>query len=719
MRTLLELDPIAALTRLSRALADEEPERGLQAAQAILAELQIVPHAPEHGQPWLTVTHATQTLALSAALPPSSDFRGGLEALLRLALIRCAEADELRRVRERMELLSAASFEGLMFHVDGSIFDLNERLAEMLGYPPAELLGDQTMPRCVAPEDLPGVLDRLMRGVQGEYVITGVRKDGSRFRAELLAKQGKLGDRPIRVAAVRDVTERERTQAMLRESEMQLRQLAEATFDLTVITRDGIIVDVAGPIERVLGYPREKVVGRHALDFVDLLAAPHAAQVVLEQRVGVFQTVALAASGERVPMEVVAVNSTQNGAPVRLSAMRDLRAAKQLEEERSQLQRDLERSQRLDSLGVLAGGIAHDFNNLLMGVLGGAELLQLGSHTPAEDELLQGIVDAGRRAASLTTQLLAYAGRTELGPRQPVDIAALLEEQRALFAASLSKKARVSFALEPDSVVLGNRATLTQVFMNLLTNASDALNDEPGAIHVRLRRLAGPDARFSRALGAPVADGACLLLEVSDSGVGMDAATQARIFEPFFTTKERGHGLGLAACIGIVSSHGGSVLVESALGHGSTFSVLLPAHASNPVVEAAPLRRSPATRARVLVVDDEAIVRLQVRRALGGRGYDVAEAENGHAALRALERDADHPPDLLVLDVTLPDISGLEVLRRLRASGSRISVLLSSGYHNAALTLDPADFQGFLVKPYTLVQLFDAVEHALRSARHC
>jgi two-component system, cell cycle sensor histidine kinase and response regulator CckA len=704
------------LTRVSRALEDADPERGLQSAQAILAELGIRPQTSEQRAAWLIVTHGARTLALSAHGAPGPEFREGLASVLRLALMRCSERSELQRVSERMALLSAASFEGLMFHVNGSVIDVNQRLAEMLGYEPAELLGDQMMKRCVLPDDVPRVFARLASGFEGEYVITGIRKDGSRFRAELQAKQGKLGEQPVRVAAVRDVTERERTELLLRESETRLRNLAEATFDLTVFSRDGIVSDVVGALETLLGYTREQFIGHKVFDFIDITAAPAVAQMFAEQRVGVYQTLAVSASGEAIPMEVVSVNATLHGAPVRMAALRDLRAAKRLEAERAQLQRDLERSQRLDSLGVLAGGIAHDFNNLLMGVLGSAELLQARSYSADDRQLLQGILDAGRRAASLTAQLLAYAGRKELGPRTPIDLGALLQELRVLFDATLSKKARVSFAIEPDCIVLGNRATLTQVIMNLLTNASDALSDAPGTITVWLRHSRGPDARFARALGSPIAAGECVLLEVIDSGSGMDEATQARIFEPFFTTKERGHGLGLAACIGIVSSHGGAILVESAPGRGSTFAVLLPAHATLPAAAPAERTRTPGANVRVLVVDDEAVVRSFLSEALREQGYEVAAAASGYEALVTLERSRDRPPHVVVLDVTLPDLSGVEVLRRIRAGGWQLPVLLSSGFHDAALALDPADFQGFLVKPYALAQLFEALEHALAAA---
>ena len=274
--------------------------------------------------------------------------------------------DEDARLRERLQMLSSASFEGIMVHVDGVIIDANQRLCELLGYDLSEVLGPHTLRRCVAPEDLPGVLERMSSHYEGEYVITGVRKDGSRFRAELQSKQGQIGDRPVRVAAVRDVTQREHTLALLRESERRFRDLARAAFDYTVFSRDGIIVEVDGDTQSVLGVGRDEMLGHTVLDFTAPSSQPLVRQHIHDGQVGSYEAVALHAGGELVPVLCVVTATTLNGQPVRAGAIRDLRPVRRLEAERHALEQRLERAQRLDSLGVLAGGIAHDFNNLLV-----------------------------------------------------------------------------------------------------------------------------------------------------------------------------------------------------------------------------------------------------------------------------------------------------------------------------------------------------------------
>jgi CheY-like chemotaxis protein len=248
-----------------------------------------------------------------------------------------------------------------------------------------------------------------------------------------------------------------------------------------------------------------------------------------------------------------------------------------------------------------------------------------------------------------------------------------------------------------------------QVFMNLLTNASDALEDKPGRISVKTERVQDPGTGWLRSLGAPVRPGNWVLVAVRDSGAGMDEATQRRIFEPFYSTKARGHGLGLGSCLGIVKAHGGAILVDSAPGVGSTFSVLLPA------TERRPESLTPFTEGerpcRVLIVDDEPLVRSLVRLLLVQHGFTVEDAANGNEGLQAIQR---FQPDVVLLDMILPDLDGVDVLRRLRASGVDVPVVLCSGDLDAARErgLDPELLQGLLQKPFDGRQLFSAIERA-------
>jgi len=702
-------DVTRVVASLCAALAGADPEECLRAGLDVLARAGFAPLEPPDAEPGLSARWGGLSVALSSRSPLPPESRELLEAALRLGLARVAEHRLHLQARERMEMLSSASFEGILVNVDGVVVDVNRRLEELLGAGREELLGPDTIRTFVTPQDLPSVLQRVASGFEGVYTIDAVRKDGTPFRAELQSKQGRLGDRPIRVAAVRDVTGRERTLKLLRESESRLRDLVDAAFDVSVLSRDGVVVEVRGPIDRMLGYGPGDVQGRSMLDFVAPSSRPLVARVLAEQRQGAYEVTILDAKGEPVPVEVVGTASTLDGVPIRVAGLRDLREARRLETERRNLERDLAQAQRLESLGVLAGGIAHDFNNLLAGIRGNAELLALRVPDPEARESARAILTAGGKAAGLISQMLAYAGRGSAHSAAPLDVRELVDELRLLLSASLSRQADLVVEVEPGSVVLGDRTTLSQVLMNLLTNASDALDGGRGRIAVRARPLRRPDTRWDHSLGSTVGPGDWVEIEVEDDGVGMDDATRARIFEPFFTTKPKGHGLGLAACLGIVRSHGGALVVESEVGGGSRFSLLLPAAAP------APRAKRPAPEAappcRVLVVDDEPIVRRQLRRSLELRGFGVAEAPDGRSGLEMASRGE---ADVIVLDMIMPDLDGAEVLRALRERGSRVPVVLSSGYMDAdsERRLASGSFQVLLSKPYGIDELLEAIERA-------
>ncbi|RYZ05105.1 MAG: PAS domain S-box protein [Myxococcales bacterium] len=702
--------PSTLSAELTELLSGDDARACLEQALARLAELGVRRIQAGAAGASLSVSAGRQVLSLAGG---SRELCVALTPLLRLALKRAVEQEEHRSTRERLQLLSEASFEGILVHVGGVVIDVNERLAEMVGCRPEELLGPDTIHRTVAPEDLEATKRRVALGHEGTYTITARRADGTRFRAELQSKQGRLGDRPVRIAAVRDVTERERTLSLLRESEQHTQDLALGAFDFMCVSQKGILVQVGGRFQELLGFTAEEMVGRHSLEFVAPSARVVSSEAIADNRHGAYETVLLSKSGEEIPTEVVGVRSTFHGEPARVAGFRDLRDRNRQQAERRKLELQLQRSQKLDSLGVLAGGIAHDFNNLLVGVIGNASLLLSTLETPFDRQAAQAIMSAGERAAMLTRQMLAYAGRQDLSRRDPVDLNDLFRELRTLLDATLSKKAAMRFVIAPNSVVIGDRAPLTQVMMNLLTNASDALEGKPGKIDVRTSLIGELDARWEDALGARVTGraGDWVLIEVEDDGVGMDEATRQRVFEPFFTTKEHGHGLGLAACLGIVTSHGGALLLESWRGVGSRFSVVLPATTRR---EDALKTDPPALSnepCRVLVVDDEELVRSQLRRSLERKGYVVDEAEDG---LSGVARHAACPADVLVVDMTMPDIDGAEVVRRVREAGSRVAIVLSSGYqaHAAADRLDARAYQVFLPKPYSLNELVQAIEQA-------
>ncbi|MEE2676999.1 MAG: histidine kinase N-terminal 7TM domain-containing protein [Myxococcota bacterium] len=382
-------------------------------------------------------------------------------------------------------------------------------------------------------------------------------------------------------------------------------------------------------------------------------------------------------------------------------------------------------SQKLEGLGVLAGGIAHDFNNLLVAILGNAEIARedLPPNSPAHEPLAD-VEAAAASASDLTGQLLAYAGKTAF-TREEIDLSVLVREVTSLLSVSIPKNIGLEFNLRQElPSVLGGGAELRQVVMNLVTNAADAIGDDGGKIVVETgvgnpARMPGAEATVEHGEFCDPA----VHLRIADNGLGMDPRTLERIFDPFFTTKFTGRGLGLAATRGILKSHDGLLRIETALGVGSAFTVLLP---SDRVVDAPEAERrraedTPGFGGRtVLVVDDEPSVRSVLSKRLQGAGFGVLTASSGEEALTLLEQGEAGSVDLVILDITMPGLSGIETHARLRSAYPGLPVLLSSGYPEEALaTLERGDprLDAFIQKPYRNAVLFAQIERLLGPGR--
>ncbi len=384
-------------------------------------------------------------------------------------------------------------------------------------------------------------------------------------------------------------------------------------------------------------------------------------------------------------------------------------------EERARLEAQVHHAQKLESLGLLAGGIAHDFNNLLVGVLSNASLalLDLDEQAPARQVVLE-IERTAQRAADLTRQLLAYSGKGRFVV-EPLQLSALAGEMAQLLRTVVSKDATLELELDDAlPLILGDATQLRQVIMNLITNASDALQGRHGTITVRTRRhdelRSGAEALHFGAETVHAAESVCL--EVIDTGVGMTRTTAERIFDPFFSTKFTGRGLGLAATLGIVRGHQGAISVESAPGRGTRIVLRFPVTTARATAEApaiAPVAER--HRGRVLVVDDDNVVRSVATALLARRGFEVLSDASGQAALDRLSAPEVNVRFVL-LDLTMPGLTGIEVLQRLRAcereaGRAPITVFLMSGYSEQEVTSGAGDLAvaGFLQKPFTIADL--------------
>ena len=364
------------------------------------------------------------------------------------------------------------------------------------------------------------------------------------------------------------------------------------------------------------------------------------------------------------------------------------------------VERQLQQSQKLESLGVLAGGIAHDFNNILTGMMGFTEmtLKKLPPTSPLRGNL-DVVMKGGKRAADLCRQMLAYTGKSSFALER-VDLRWLIEEMPHLLQSSISKKAILNLNLQPDlPPIQADPSQIRQVVMNLIINASESLGDQPGVITVSASARRCDESTLCQTyLANDLPPGLYVQLEVSDTGCGMDAETQARMFEPFYTTKFTGRGLGLAAVLGIVRAYKGALNVTSEPGQGTTFKVLLPALESVGDRDAAmeELRneecgmsadvddvqsaiRIPQFFGGVLFVDDEPLLRDLGRDALEDMGFTVLIAVDGRDAAEVYQARAAEI-DLVLLDLTMPRMDGGEALAALRQLNPDVRVVLASGY---------------------------------------
>ncbi len=386
------------------------------------------------------------------------------------------------------------------------------------------------------------------------------------------------------------------------------------------------------------------------------------------------------------------------------------------DEERRDLQLQLFQAQKLESLGVLAGGVAHDFNNMMGIVTAGVELalLRLGSDHPSR-ALFEESLEATRKAAMLTKQLLAYAGHG-IAEVQRVDLSEPVLATCRMLERSIGSKIRLDLDLPDDlPLVEIDLAQMQQVIMNLVINASEAIGQAEGVIRVRCGESQLSPERARLILGAEQREGDVLVfLEVEDDGAGMSPGVRARIFDPFYTTKAEGHGLGLAAVLGIVHAHRGGITVESERGIGTKFSVLIPVAERLSEAEELPAEDLRG-EGRVLVVDDERVMRETACKVLSHYGYTTLEASNGREALDLVIQQASQIA-LVLLDLNMPGLTGYEVFPLIRKIRGDLPVILCSAFGEldavGRLTREPAT--AFLAKPYGARDLALGIRALLR-----
>jgi two-component system cell cycle sensor histidine kinase/response regulator CckA len=644
-------------------------------------------------------------------------------------------ADQTARVAaERALRKSEAQFRAIcdtspigIFLADpsGSTLYTNPANARQMGISPEQARG-HGWEKSIHPDDLPKVREGFFAATKDGRGYSGfqryVQPNGHVVMAYVTATAVRESGEVIGyVGIAEDVSERMLREAALRESELRFRQLAEniqSVFWLAAADRSAIYY-VSPAFAQIWGLPAEVIIAdpRRWLETVHpedrqrtlaIVSAPTNAPVEHEYRVIRPDGSIVWISDRYFPVR------DESGATVRLAGIAsDVTHQKTLEAQVLQ-------AQKLDSIGRLAGGIAHDFNNMLTVIVNQAIMAQrtCDAGSPPREELAH-ISEAATQATEVTRQLLAFARRQAFVPSL-LDPNDFIRAVSAFLGRLIGEQLELVVELAPDvGIMRGDRAQLEQVLVNLALNARDAMPDG-GALTVRTA-----NAQIESTSDAvPVPAGAWVIISVEDKGCGISEAVRSHIFEPFFSTKPHGEGtgLGLSVCYGIIKQHGGHVVVASALGEGTTFSLYFPRVDGTAVdttssTPPAQTQTMPGGTETILVVEDDAQVRRIAVATLSAHGYTVLAATDGVDALRVLEAKSD-AIDLVLSDIVMPNMDGAELGAIVRKRYPRLAVLYTSGYPSDSELVGPdGRAQKFVAKPYVPATLLNGVRNALDHKR--
>ncbi len=581
--------------------------------------------------------------------------------------------------------------------------------------------------------------DRRLRGEKGEIAArlerfgfhvgyaTGKRIDGGTFPLEIIT--GIIRYQQGAVILMRDITERCNIEDALKYSEARFELFMQYLPGFAFIKDSrGRRVYLNSNYERIYGWNIAECLGKTDAELHNPQLAKQFAETdtqVLAQEKAIRYITRIAKQGKERSLLTVKfpIPGSTPGETMIGGLCLDITEQEAAERERHDIEHQMQQSQKLESLGVLAGGIAHDFNNILVGMLGHADLALTKVKTNVEGRKhIEEVVSSAQRAAELANQLLAYSGEGKF-ILDIVNLSNVIEDLSGLLKVSISKKAILHINLDKSLPMVECDITqIRQVLMNIIVNASDALDNKPGMITLETgsRQQTAEDFTGAISWGATLKGGCYVYARTTDTGSGMDEATLSRIFDPFFTTKFAGHGLGLAAVLGIVRSHHGAITIDSAPGKGSVFTVYLPTtdKKKNPVAPAEDTHSSWEATGTILLADDEETVRDVAALMLEQIGFKVVCAENGCEAVN-LAKTLDNTLSAVLLDLTMPEMGGLEAFNVIRSFNPNVPVILSSGYNKEEETAGASSGPNrpiFLKKPYRLDAMRGVLKRALSTS---
>ena len=644
----------------------------------------------------------------------------------RAVLVLAQDVTDQVRAEEQLRLQSAALASAanaiVITGLDGTINWVNPAFTSLTGYTFEEVLGQN--PRILHSGQHPKkfyehLWNTILSGRVWRGEVINKRKDGQLYTEEMTVTpvRDPAGKVAHFIAIKQDVTDRQRTEQALRESEGKFRALAESAAAAIFISQGDRMVYANAATAGILGVDPQRLLGREFWDFIH----PDSQELVRERRearlrgaevLSRYEMKILAAEGKERWIDFTATMVEWEGKPAVLGTAFDVTERKKLEEQFRQ-------AQKMEAVGRLAGGIAHDFNNLLGVIIGYSELLleTPGVGDPVVRRKIEEIHKAAERAASLTRQLLAFSRQQVLEPRV-LSVNAVVTELEKMLRRLIGEDVELVTRLDDAlGLVKADPSQLEQVLMNLAVNARDAM-PRGGRLLLQTSNV-DVDETMARQR-VTFKPGRYVLLSVSDTGVGMEDEVRAHLFEPFYTTKEKGKGtgLGLATVYGIVKQSGGYIWVYSEPGRGSTFKIYLPrVDEADQEIRPAPVELETLHGTEtVLVVEDEDSLRQLMGEFLGQSGYTVLEAGDATAALDVAGKHTEIR--LLVTDVVLPGRSGRELAEELQKKRPHIKVVYVSGYTDDAILRHGIDAPGvaFLQKPFSRDALLRKIRATLDEA---
>ena len=619
----------------------------------------------------------------------------------------------------------------------------NKTLSQMTGYSAEELCGHSS--RMIYPDE--SEFDRV-----GDVKYEAIHRTGcGQIQTRFMTKDGELLDILLRSSAIdrtslsegvvftaMDITELQAAQSALKESESKYRLLTENMNDVIWNLTSSLEYSYVSPsIKNQLGYDPEEVIGKSFLDFI----SPVFYEEVLgrlEERIQhfyqngdssglVLEIEQSRKDGKFVWNELVA-NPVIDGDGVLQGfqgVSRDITDRRKAEKEKIELERQLLHSQKLESLGLLSGGIAHDFNNLLTVVIGNLQMALYDAPSGSDLRMsVENSIKAARKCGELSRQMLAYSGKG-LFQITNVNMKELVEQNAQIFRTAIPKTINLVMDLDDHTPsVKADAGQIQQIIMNLITNASEALTGKNGTIRVVTGARYCDSELLSKSIFPKKPEPQDMVfIQVTDDGCGMDSTTIDRIFDPFFTTKFTGRGLGMSVIHGIVRGHDGAITVDSNLGSGTTITIYLPV--SDDILESDESLKTPTTSKMmekvclqkesnsILVVDDEVEVNQLMIRILNKHGLNAIPAYNGKQALEIFEQTPESFC-LVIVDLTMPEMDGVETFKRLKQIRPDINIILCSGYDEFEISprfdkdLRP---QAFLKKPFDYNTVRDLIQN--------